>query len=326
MRLVVLDGYTLNPGDLSWAALPPGVESRVFDRTAPEQLYERSKDAEILLTNKTPLTRAVLESLPSLRYIGVLATGYNVVDIEQAERQNIVVTNVPAYGTHSVAQLVFALLLELCHHVGQHSEAVRAGAWTRNPDWCFWQTPLVELQGKTLGIIGLGRIGKAVASLAHAFGMNVIATGSRPPAHPAAAGRWVPLDRIFAESDIVSLHCPLNASTRNMVNAARLAQMKRSAFLINTSRGGLIVEDDLAHALNAGTIAGAALDVLSTEPPPESNPLLRAKHCILTPHLAWATREARTRLMATALNNVAAWLAGRPENVVTGNFSASDRR
>lgn len=325
MRLVVLDGYTLNPGDLSWDALPTGVECRVFDRTAPEELYERSKGADILLTNKTLLTSAALRSLPSLKYIGVLATGYNVVDVEQAERQHIVVTNVPGYGTHSVAQHVFALILELCNQVGQHSDAVRSGAWTRNPDWCFWQTPLVELHGKTLGIVGYGRIGQSVARIAHAFGMNVIVTSSRPPAQQTGSERWATLDEVFVESDIVSLHCPLNESSKGMVHAGRLARMRKTAFLINTSRGGLVVEEDLADALNTGRIAGAALDVLSTEPPPESNPLLRAKHCIITPHIAWATREARGRLMATALNNVEAWLSGRPENVVTGYSSQSGR-
>lgn len=326
MRLVVLDGHTLNPGDLSWDALPSGVECQVFDRTTPDQLYERSKDAEILLTNKTPLTSRVLKSLPSLKYIGVLATGYNVVDIEQAERQNIVVTNVPSYGTNSVAQLVFALILELCNHVGQHSDAVRCGAWSRSPDWCFWRTPLIELHGKTLGIVGYGRIGRSVARLALAFGMDVVVTSSRPPAQQTGGERWATVDELFGQSDIVSLHCPLNPSTKGMVHAGRLALMRREAFLINTSRGGLVVEEDLADALNAGRIAGAALDVLSTEPPPESNPLLRAKHCIVTPHIAWATREARRRLMSTALNNVAAWLSGRPENVVNGYSSQFERK
>lgn len=321
MKLVVLDGYTLNPGDLSWDALPDGVECQVFDRTAPNELYERAKNADILLTNKTPLMSSILTLLPSLKYIGVLATGYNIVDVAQATRQNVIVTNVPAYGTNSVAQLVFALILELCNHVGQHSEAVRSGAWSRNPDWSFWQTPLIELHGKTLGIVGYGRIGQSVGRLAHAFGMEVIVTSSRPPAQQMGGERWATIDELFVQSDIVSLHCPLNTSTKGMVHGARLARMKKDAFLINTSRGGLIVEDDLADALNAERIAGAALDVLSAEPPPESNSLLRAKHCIITPHLAWATREARSRLMSTALNNVVAWLSGRPENVVNGPSS-----
>lgn len=318
MKLVVLDGHTLNPGDLSWDPLPAGAEFRVFDRTSPDQLYERCKDADILLTNKTPLTSSVLKALPSLKYIGVLATGYNVVDVEQAARQNIVVTNVPAYGVNSVAQLVFALILELCNHVGQHSDAVRSGAWSHSLDWCFWQTPLVELHRKTLGIIGYGRIGQSVAHLGQAFGMNVVVTSGRSSANQTHGVRWVTLDEVFVQSDIVSLHCPLNASTKGMVHAERLARMKREAFLINTSRGGLVVEEDLADALNTERIAGAGLDVLSKEPPPESNPLLRAKNCIVTPHLAWATREARGRLMATALANVTAWLSGTPQNVVNG--------
>lgn len=318
MRLVVLDGYTLNPGDLTWDALPMGVEFQVFDRTAPDELYERSKDADILLTNKTPLTGSVLKSLPSLKYIGVLATGYDVVDVEQAARQNVVVTNVPAYGTNSVAQLVFALILELCNHVGHHSDAVRSGAWSHSPDWCFWQTPLLELHHKTLGIVGYGRIGRSVARIAKAFGMDVVVTGSRPPAHHTDGERWATLDEVFSQADIVSLHCPLNASTEGMVHAERLARMRREAFIINTSRGGLIVEQDLADALNSERIAGAGLDVLSTEPPSESNPLLQAKHCIVTPHMAWATLEARHRLMTTALNNAAAWLSGQPQNVVNG--------
>src|SRR6185437_8473577 len=319
MKLIVLDGYTLNPGDLSWDALPAGLDWQVFDRTAPDEVYERSKDADILLTNKTPLTSSVLKSLPSLKYIGVLATGYNVVDVEQAKRQNIVVTNVPAYGTSSVAQLVFALILELCNHVGQHSDAVRSGAWSRSSDWSFWQTPQLELHGKTLGIVGYGRIGQSVARLARAFGMDVIVTTRHATAHQIDGERWATLDELFTQSDIVSLHCPLNASTTEMVHAGRLARMRKQAFIINTSRGGLIVEDDLADALNAERIAGAGLDVLSTEPPLESNPLLQAKHCIITPHMAWATREARGRLMAAALANVAAWLSRQPQNVVNSS-------
>src|SRR5215469_2880468 len=252
LKLVVLDGYTLNPGDLSWSAVPSGVECQVFDRTTPDELYERSKDADILLTNKTPLTGPALKSLPSLKYIGVLATGYNVVDVEQAERQNIVVTNVPAYGTNSVTQLVFALILELCNHVGQHSDSVRSGAWTRSPDWCFWQTPLSELYGKTLGIIGYGRIGQSVSRIAQAFGMDVVVTSNRLPEQQTSSERWATVDEVFAQSDIVSLHCPLNTSTQGMVHAGRIARMKKEALLINTSRGGLIVEEDLAEALNAG--------------------------------------------------------------------------
>jgi glycerate dehydrogenase len=239
------------------------------------------------------------------------------VDVEQARRQNIVVTNVPAYGTNSVAQMVFALILELCNRSGQHSDAVRNGAWARNPDWCFWQTPLIEIHGKILGIVGYGRIGQEVGRIACAFGMKVIVTGNRRPPNLPPGVQWGTLDEVFAASDFVSLHCPLQASTRGMINSNRIAQMKNGALLINTSRGGLIVEEDLASALNSGKLAGAALDVLSGEPPAASNPLLQAKNCIITPHIAWATREARARLMGIATANLKAWLNGHPQNVVS---------
>jgi len=317
MKLVVLDGYTLNPGDLSWDSFHAIGECQVFDRTAKEDLLARAQDATILLTNKTPLRRDTLVALPSLKYIGVLATGYDVVDLEQTRRQNIAVTNVPAYGTNSVAQMVFALILELCNRTEQHSDAVRWGAWTHNPDWCFWQTPLIEIHGKTLGIVGYGRIGKKVAQIALAFGMKVIITSTRRPSDLIPEVQWGTLDEVFAASDFVSLHCPLQPSTCGMINSPRIAQMKDGAFLINTSRGGLIVEEDLANALNSGMLAGAALDVLSTEPPPSSNPLLQAKNCIITPHIAWATREARARLMNIAAANLKAWLDSRPQNVVS---------
>jgi glycerate dehydrogenase len=316
MKLVVLDGYTLNPGDLSWEVFPPELKCQIFDRTAPDELHDRAKNADILLTNKTRLTGSALQSLPLLKYIGVLATGYDVVDVQQARRQGIDVTNIPAYGTSSVAQHVFALLLELCNHVGHHASAVSDGAWNRSPDWCFSQTPLMELHGKTLGIVGYGRIGQSVARISQAFGMNVIATSSRRPANDMVGVRWATIDEVFSEADVISLHCPLNASTKGMVCAERIARMKREALLINTSRGGLIVEEDLAEALNSGRIAGAAVDVISTEPPREPNPLFEAKNCIVTPHIAWATKEARSRLMVTAVKNLNAWLSGNPQNVV----------
>jgi glycerate dehydrogenase len=316
MKLVVLDGCALNPGDLSWDSFHAVGQCQVFDRTAKEDLLARAQGATVLLTNKTPLHSDTLAALPSLKYIGVLATGYDVVDIEQARRQNILVTNVPAYGTDSVAQMVFALILELCNRAGQHSDAVRQGAWTHNPDWCFWQTPLVEIHGKTLGIVGYGRIGQKVAQIALAFGMKVILTSNRQPDLPPGV-HWATLDEVLAVSDFVSLHCPLQASTRGLINRARIAQMKNGAFLINTSRGGLIVEEDLADALNSGMLAGAALDVLSAEPPPASNPLLQARNCIITPHIAWATREARARLIDIAAANLNAWLDGHPQNVVS---------
>jgi glycerate dehydrogenase len=317
MKLVVLDGHTLNPGDLSWDALQALAPVEIFPRTAPRDVAARAGDAELVLTNKVVLDRAAIAALPKLRYIGVLATGYNVVDVAAARERGIVVTNVPEYSTRSVAQMVFALLLELCHHAGAHSGAVRAGRWTSSPDFAFWDFPLVELDGRTLGIVGLGRIGKAVAALGQAFGMKVLAYQHRPKDVPAGVAVTSSLDALFRESDVVTLHCPLTAETKGLVNAARLALMKRTAFLINTGRGPLVEEQDLADALNAGRIAGAGLDVLSQEPPPASNPLLQAKNCLVTPHIAWATHAARSRLMTTVVENVRAFLAGAPRNVVS---------
>src|SRR6185437_12585978 len=316
MKLVVLDGYALNPGDLSWAEFEAMAECRIFDRTAESDIVSRAKDAEIVLTNKTPIRAATLLQLPALRYIGVLATGYDVVDIEQASRQKIVVSNVPAYSTDSVAQLVFALLLELCNNVGLHNAAVQHGDWSRSPDFSFLRSPLVELSGKTMGIVGYGRIGRKVGRIAQAFGMRVIVTVGRHPQNLPDGIEWGSLDDIFQSADVISLHCPLQPATRGLINAERISQMKPSAFLINTSRGGLIVEADLAEALNSGRLAGAGLDVLSVEPPPDSNPLIGAKNCIITPHIAWATREARSRLLSVAVSNLKMWLVGHPENVV----------
>ncbi len=269
----------------------------------------------MVLTNKTALNRAHLEQLPVLKYVGVLATGTNVVDLAAARERGILVTNVPAYGTRSVAQATLALLLELTQHVGQHSQGVREGQWTRNPDWCYWERPLVELDGLTMGIVGWGRIGGAVGELASAFGMRVVATTREPKRLPVNV-RPVLLETLFRESDVVSLHCPLTAQTQNLVNAERLSWMKPSAFLLNTSRGALVDERALADALNTGRIAGAGLDVLSVEPPPSDNPLLHARNCIITPHQAWATRAARSRLMQIAVENVRAFLEGKPQNVV----------
>jgi glycerate dehydrogenase len=316
MKLVVLDGYTLNPGDLSWEPLHRLAECTIFERTAEHDILMRARDASIVLTNKTPLRSATLAAMPACRYIGVLATGYDVVDLEQATRQNIVVTNVPAYGTNSVAQMVFTLLLELCNHAGLHSEAVRQGAWSRNPDWCFWQKPLVELAGKTIGIVGYGRIGRKVAEMAQAFDMKAIVTSAHRPANLPPGIAWGSLDEVFATADVVSLHCPLQTTTRGLVNAARIAQMKPGAFLINTSRGGLIVEEDLAQALRFGRLGAAALDVLTTEPPVASNPLIGVENCIITPHIAWATRESRARLLETTISNLEMWINGHPKNVV----------
>jgi glycerate dehydrogenase len=317
MKIVVLDGYCLNPGDLSWDALRRFGEVDVFDRTAELEVVARTAGAAIALTNKAPLSAAALRQLPELRYIGVLATGYNVVDVAAAGQQGIVVSNIPTYGTASVAQFVFALLLELCHNVRLHADAVRAGEWSRSPDWSFWKSPLMELAGKTMGIVGFGRIGRQVGRIADAMGMRVVANDTYqgdPPAHETF--RWATVEEVLRESDVVSLHSPLFPETQGMVNARSLAWMKASAFLINTSRGPLVVDQDLADALNAGRLAGAGLDVLSVEPPAETNPLLTARNCLVTPHIAWATKEARSRLMDAAIANVAAFLSGKPQNVV----------
>lgn len=318
MKIVVLDGYCLNPGDLAWDALRKLGDVEVHDRTRIDEVVDRALGAQIVFTNKTPLPGYILDQLPDLRYVGVLATGYNIVDVEHATSRGVVVTNIPTYGTASVSQFVFALLLELCHNVRVHADAVRAGEWSHNTDWCFWKSPLVELAGKTMGIVGFGRIGRRTARIADAMGMTVLAHDTyqgNPPDYPGF--RWAGLDDLLRESDVVSLHSPLFPETRGMINARTLALMKPTAFLINTSRGPLIVDRDLADALNRGVIAGAGLDVLSVEPPASDNPLLTARNCLVTPHIAWATREARSRLMDLAISNVTAFLAGTPQNVVT---------
>ena len=316
MKIVVLDGYTLNPGDLSWEELEELGSCSVYERTDAELTVERAKDAEIVLTNKTVLSAAVIEQLEQLRYIGVLATGYNVVDVEAARKRGVAVTNVPAYGTESVAQMVFAHLLNLTQHVGHHSKSVREGRWSKCPDFCYWERPLIELEGLTMGVIGLGRIGKAVARLARAFGMELIGYDVVRPSDLPEGCRMVGLEDVFRLGDVVSLHCPLTAETERLVNKERLGSMKRTAFLINTSRGPLVDETALAEALDDGEIAGAGLDVVGTEPPAAENPLLKAKNCYITPHIAWATRAARERLFRAAVENVAAFLDGRPQNVV----------
>lgn len=316
MHIVVLDGHTLNPGDLGWDGLAALASCDVYERTAPGQLHARAKYADILITNKHPLRREDFAELPKLKHIGVTATGYNVVDGAAARERGVVVTNVPAYGTRSVAQMTFALLLELTQHVGHHSARVAEGAWSRSADWCFWERPLVELDGLTMGIVGFGRIGRAVAGLAQAFGMNVqVSTRSQPGAWPPGT-LCVTLEELLRSSDVVSLHCPLTPETTGLVNAGRLALMKPSALLLNTSRGPLVDDGALAEALNCGRLAGAGLDVLSVEPPAADNPLLTARNCLITPHLAWATRAARQRLLAATVENVRAFLAGRPINVV----------
>ena len=307
MRIVVLDGYTLSQGKAVWGSIASQGELTVHDRTPGEQLLERARDAEVLLTNKTPLRQDILEQLPALNYIAVMATGYNVVDVQAARRRGIPVSNVPEYGTDSVAQLTIALLLELCHHVGDHHRAVRDGEWTHAPDWCFWKHPLVELSGLKMGIVGYGRIGRKVGEIARALGMEVTA---------ASRSQKESIPSIFAEADVVSLHCPETPETRGFVTAELLRRMKKSAFLLNTSRGSLIDEKSLAAALNDGVLAGAALDVVSLEPIRADNPLLHARNCILTPHLAWATEAARGRLISETAGNLAAFREGRPRNVV----------
>ncbi len=316
MKIAVLDGHTLNPGDLNWDELKSLGDCEIHDRTPPPQVLTRAANAEIVLTNKTVLTREQIQSLPKLKYIGVLATGTNIVDIVAARERQIPVTNVPSYGTKSVAQMTFALLLELTQHVGHHAQSVREGRWTRNADWCYWDRPLIELDGLAMGIIGFGRIGRAVADLAVAFGMKIVATSRTQPKPPMSGVEFVELKSLFRNSDVISLHCPLTPETRQLVNAERLSWMKSTAYLLNTSRGPLIDEQALADALNAGNIAGAGLDVLSAEPPPADNPLLHARNCLVTPHIAWATRAARSRLMQVAVANVRAFLNGQLQNVV----------
>jgi len=317
MKIVVLDGFTLNPGDLGWEGLNNLGELTVYDRTPSEKIHERSTGAEIILTNKTVLGSDMLKSLPQLKYVGVLATGYNVIDIVTADRLGIVVSNIPAYSTWSVAQLTFALILEFCFHAQKHSDSVMNGKWSESIDFTFRDYQLIELAAKTLGIIGFGNIGKKVCDIATAFGMNVIVS-SRPGSASAFSSypARVELPELLSRSDIVTVHCPLTLETAGMINIETIRLMKKSALLINTSRGPIVVEKDLAFALNEGIIAGAGLDVLSVEPPTEDNPLLKAKNCIITPHIAWATLEARTRLMEIAVQNVRAFIGGSPVNVV----------
>jgi len=319
MRIVVLDGYTLNPGDNPWDPVGALGELAVHDRTAAADVVDRSRGADVLLTNKTPLADETLEQLPELKFISVLATGYNVVDVAAAARRGVVVANVPEYATDCVAQFVFALLLDLCHRASYHSALVHAGQWAGCEDFAFWRWPLTELAGKTMGIVGFGRIGRRVGELAHAFGMEVLACDVAPVEPPS----WRPfrqagLDELFAAADVVSLHCPQTEANAGMVDRALLARMRPTAVLINTARGGLVVERDLAEALNADRLAGAAVDVVAEEPIRLGNPLLSAKHCLITPHIAWATLEARRRLMAATAENIAAFAAGRPINVVSG--------
>ena len=320
MKIVVLDGYTENPGDLSWSGFEGLGEFTVYDRGSETdkegEAIARIGDAEIVITNKTPITKRVLDSCPSIRYIGVLATGYNVVDYTYAAKQGIPVTNVPGYGTDTVAQFTFALLLEICHHVAHHSEAVHVGRWEQCADFCFCDYPQIELAGKTMGIIGFGRIGQKVGIIAKAFGMRVLAYSPHEYERGKAIGTYVNLENLLAESDIISLHCPLFPETEGIINQGTIAKMKDGVIILNNGRGPLIVEQDLADALNSGKVQAAGVDVVSVEPIKGDNPLLTAKNCFITPHIAWATKEARQRIMDCAVQNLKAYLAGKPENVV----------
>lgn len=317
MKIVVLDGFTLNPGDLSWEGIEKLGDFTVYDRTTLEEIENRAYDCEIIFTNKTALSMETLKRLPKLKYIGVLATGYNVVDIKAASELGITVTNTPAYGTESVAQFVFALLLELCHHVGEHNKVVKEGDWANCKDFSFWNYPLIELSGKTMGIIGMGRIGTASSKIALAFGMNVLAYNpSKDKSLESDSFRYVELDELYEKADVINLHCPLNDNTSGIINKKSISKMKRGVIIINTSRGPLIVEQDLADALNSGKVAGAAVDVLCCEPALKSNPLMSAKNCLITPHIAWAPKESRQRLMDIAVDNLVQFIVKAPINVV----------
>ena len=320
--IVVLDGYTLNPGDISWDGLASLGNLKVYDRTAYDisganLIVERAKDADVVFTNKTPITREILARLPKLKFIGVLATGYNVVDLEAARERGIPVSNIPAYGTDAVAQMTIALLLEMCNHVGIHSESVFKGQWTNNEDFCYWNKSLIELAGKTMGIVGFGQIGQATANIALALGMDILVNSrSKMKELEGERVRFVDLETLFKDSDVISLHCPLTETNKGMINKGSISKMRDGVMIINTARGGLVVDEDLADALNRGKVAGAALDVVSQEPIPADNPLLKAKNCIITPHIAWAPVEARQRLMDIAVDNLRKFLEGNPINVV----------
>ena len=319
MKLVVLDGYTENPGDLSWKGLEALGELTVYDRTSYTEsplIAQRIGDAEIVIMNKTPISRATIDACPNIRLIAVLATGYNVVDYQHAREKGIPVVNVPTYGTASVSQFSIALLLEICHHIGHHSASVHAGNWASNPDWCYWDYPLIELEGKTIGIIGFGRIGQAEGRIARAMGMKVLACDVYPNDSGRAIGAYVDLDTLLAQADVVSLHCNLTPENTGLINKENIAKMKDGAILINNARGQLIVEQDVADALNSGKLAAAGLDVVYTEPIRPDNPLLTAKNCIITPHISWAPKESRQRIMDATAENIRAFLAGTPQNVV----------
>ena len=315
-KIVILDGHTENPGDLSWGGFEALGELTVYDRTAPDDVVSRIGDAEVVFTNKALLPRDAILACPNLKFIGVLATGYNVVDVAAAKEKGVLVANIPAYSTPSVAQLVFALLLEICHHVQRHSDAVHEGRWTNSPDFCFWDYPLIELKDKVLGIVGFGRIGQAVARIGAALGMKPVAFSRTETEAGRALAEYVSLEELYARSDVISLHCPLTEETRGMINRDSIGKMKPGVILINTGRGPLIAEQDLAEALNSGRVYAAGVDVVSEEPVRSDNPLLTAKNCLITPHIAWAPRESRQRLMDIAVDNLRQFLAGTPVNIV----------
>lgn len=319
MRIVILDGYTENPGDLSWGELEKLGELTVYDRTSltdEAEIIERIGDAEIVLSNKTPISRRTIDACPNIRLICLLATGYNVIDYVYAREKGIPVANVPTYGTASVGQFAIALLLELCHHIGHHSDSVHNGSWERCADFCYWDYPLIELDAKTIGIIGFGRIGQTTGKIAKAMGMRVLAYDRHPNDPGRAIAEYVELDELLAQSDVIALHCPLFPETQGIINKDTIARMKDGVLIINNSRGPLVVEQDLADALNSGKVAGAAVDVVSTEPIRGDNPLLGAKNCIITPHISWAPKESRQRIMDCTVENVRAFLNGAPVNVV----------
>lgn len=317
MKIVVLDGYTENPGDLSWEGLEELGTLTVYDRTPKELVLERIGDADAIYVNKVVISREILEQCPNLRFIGMLATGYNVVDVEAAKERGVVVCNIPNYGTDAVGQFAIALLLEICHHVQHHSTAVHEGRWAENPDWCFWDYPLIELAGKTMGVIGFGRIGQCTARIAQALGMKILAYDAfENPALVSETCRYVDLDTLLAESDVVSLHCPLFPETEGIINKDTISRMKDGVIILNNSRGPLIVEQDLADALTSGKVYAAGLDVVSTEPISEANPLLKAPNCLITPHISWAPKESRQRLMDIGVNNLKQFIVGTPVNVV----------
>jgi len=319
VKIVILDGYTENPGDLSWEGLEKLGELKVYDRTSltdPKESIARIGDAEAVFTNKTPLTAEVFNACPSIKFVGVLATGYNVVDVNAAKAKGIPVCNIPTYGTAAVGQFAIALLLEICHHIGHHDKAVHEGRWENNADWCFWDFPLIELAGKTIGIIGFGRIGQTTGAIAKALGMRVIAFDSAATDSGKQIAEYVILDTLLAESDVIALHCPLFPETQGIINKANIAKMKDGVIILNNSRGPLVVEQDLADALNSGKVYAAGLDVVSSEPIKGNNPLLKAKNCFITPHISWAPKESRQRLMDIAVGNLAAFVKGSPINVV----------